>query len=345
MSSEGTNKAVPATSEVGSNQANENSRGDNFESNGQWRLMFEMQNEQMRTLIQALSVPRLKDRVTLPEFDPDKREADPQAWCATADLCLSENPLEGCQLIVALSKALKGTASTWLSQVTYSGMTWAQFKELFSARFVPTETIPATLIHLNASKPNEGESYAAYASRLISSLLNRWKSASTEQIAVSVVLAHLAQVDTRLQRLAFTTEINSRHNLQQELQAYSYLKRKTPLGASDTSDNVKRARLSTPPLKCFLCGKPGHKQVDCRLKGKDTKKQSLPSSTHTRVTHQPTPKGALICFKCGEPGHIASRCGEAAPATTASSNTGPRAERRVDLCRVEPPSGSLTHNE
>lgn len=340
MSDDSPHNTVAPTSEVGTNRANEKARGENPDTE-QWRMMLEIQNEQMRALIQALKVPRPNNHVTLPEFDPDKREADPQSWCATADLCLADNPLEGCQLIVALSKALKGTASTWLSQVTYSGITWPQFKELFSARFVPTETIPATLIQLSASKPKEGETYGAYASRLMSSLLNRWKNASTEQIAVSVVLAHLAQIDTRLHRLAFTTEINTRHNLQQELQAYSYLKRKAPQDVTDTSENAKRARMSTPPL-CYICGKPGHKQADCRFKTKDVKKQPMSSTTHTRTTQQPTPKGALVCFKCGQPGHIASRCASAASA--AAPSAAPRAERRVDLCVVEPPAGSLTHN-
>ncbi|CAG9560959.1 unnamed protein product [Danaus chrysippus] len=340
MSDDGRDESVSPTSEVGSKRVKEKSSGDNLEST-QWRLMFEMQNEQMRSLIQALNMPGPRNNVTLPEFDPDKQDADPQSWCTTADLCLSDTPLNGCQLIVALSKALKGTASTWLSQVSYAGITWPQFKELFCERFVPTETIPATLIQLNTSRPKEGESYAAYASRLISSLMNRWKNANMEQIAVSVVLAHLAQTDTRLQRLAFTTEINSRHNLQKELQAFSYLKHKVP-HADDTSDNVKRPRMSTAPMKCYMCGKPGHKQIDCRLKGK---KHSTPTTTHIRPSQQSTQKEALICFKCGQPGHIASRCGSVAPVATTSSTAVPRAERRVDLCTVEPPSGALRHNE
>lgn len=222
-----------STSEVGSRRANEITRSENSEN--QWRLLFEMQNQQMRELIQALKTPSASNNVILPEFNPDKHDSDARSWCATADLCLDGNVVQGGQLIMMISKALKGSASTWLSQITYPGMTWEQFKELFTARFVCVETFAATLINLNNEKPKEKETYAAYASRLITSMLSRWKNASIEQIAVSTVMAHLAQIDTRLQRLAFTTEITTRHQLQQELQAFSYLKRKAP---TDTRTEV-----------------------------------------------------------------------------------------------------------
>lgn len=55
--------------------------------------MFEQQNESMRTLIETLQTPKLNTPVDLPEFDPDRADADARAWCATADLCLAESSL------------------------------------------------------------------------------------------------------------------------------------------------------------------------------------------------------------------------------------------------------------
>ncbi|XP_073956615.1 uncharacterized protein [Choristoneura fumiferana] len=326
----------PPTSEVGSGRANE-TRNSATENDVPWRQILEAQNEQMRALIEALRrPPTTNSRVVFPDFDPEKQDINALSWCTTADVCMADAPLEGSQLIVAISKALKGAASTWLSQIAYTGITWSQFKELFVARFATNETLAATLINLGTDKPAEKETYGAYASRVMSSLMSRFKNIDTERIMVSIVLAHLAQIDTRLQRLAFTTEITSRTELQKELQAFSYLKRKALIYDDKRSDNIKRPRLPTTPIKCFICGKLGHKQADCRLRNKEIKKMPLPVTTPTRTSPQPSTSGSVVCFKCGAPGHIASRC-------TSSSAPAPPTERRVNMCAVEPPTGSLHH--
>lgn len=107
---------------------------------------WNLQNSNMQALIEDLQSSRTNNRIDLPEFYPDKADTDARAWCATADLCFVEKPLIGGQLVVAISKALKGAASTWLSQVAYQGMTWSEFKVLLSARFVSSETLAGTLI-------------------------------------------------------------------------------------------------------------------------------------------------------------------------------------------------------
>lgn len=323
------------TSEAGSNRENMNESGSDNDS--QWRLLFEMQNQHMQALIQALKTPRVNNKLILPEFDPDKREIDARSWCATADLCFDGESVEGGQLVVTLSKSLKGSASSWLSQITYPGMTWSQFKDLFTARFVSVETSAATLINLNSEKPKDNETYAAYASRLITSLMNKWKNLSIEQIAVSTVMAHLAQIDTRLQRLAFTTEMETRHKLQQELQAFSYLKRKASVETRNEDENEKLSRFSPISLiKCYDCGKDGHKQADCRSKKSETKKPASVPATTNGAQRQQTSSSSLVCYNCGTPGHIASRC-----TAGQSTATKPSVEKRVDLCVVIPPSRTL----
>lgn len=328
------------TSEVGSNQANEMAQNS---GNDQWRQMFDLQSSQMRALIQAIKSPSSSKPVTIPEFNPDKRDSNARSWCATADLCFKDNPATatGGHLIVTLSKALKGVASTWLAQISYPGITWDEFKELFKARFVTVETNAATLINLNNEKPQDNETYSAFASRLISSLMSRWNEVTIEQVAVSIVLSHLAQIDNRLNRLAFTRDVTTRAELQKELQAYAYLKRKAPaeIATLDPQDNSKRPKImQQSKIKCFLCDKMGHKQADCRMKGLYPKKQPAPASqTSQQQQPQASSSRAVICFRCGQPGHISTRC------PTPASASAPRPERRVDLCVVEPPAGELIH--
>ncbi|CAH2211241.1 jg27892 [Pararge aegeria aegeria] len=334
--SDGSSQNPPdPTSEVVSHRAKE-IHTENNET--QWRLLFETQTQQMKELIQTLKTPSNNNNIVLPEFNPDRHDCDARLWCATADLCLDGNVLNGGQLIVMISKALKGSASTWLAQITYPGMTWAQFKELFTARFVNVETSAATLINLNNDKPQENETYAAYASRLVTLLLTRWKNVSIEQIAVSMVVAQLAQFDTRLQRLAFTTEITSRHQLQKELQAFSYLKRKAPMDTRTDDKNNKRPKFSSQSLiKCHACGKIGHKQAECRTRKTEARRPTpVPTSTSADQRRQLN-GSSVVCYKCGNQGHIASRCTASGPSVTTP------VEKRVDLCEVKSPSGVLNH--
>lgn len=328
----------PSLSELGSMSVQ-----NQIESDG-WRNLFEQQNANMRALIEALQAPKVYNRVDLPEFDPEKPDSDARSWCSTADLCFAENPLTGSQLVVAVSKALKGAASTWLSQVAYPGMTWSEFKVLFTTRFISSETLAGTLINFNGDKPNEKESLIAYANRLLTSLTNRWKDVDKEQIAIATVLAHVSRFDTRLQRLAFTANITTRDRLQQELCAFSHLKRN--INATSESSNMSDAKQSKMiSLTCFNCGKVGHKRSECRAKPIRSREPVSMSTTTTQPPQRPAVK--LVCFKCGAPGHIAARCTSGASQAASgggSGGAGPaRSERRVDMCVVVQPSCTLQH--
>jgi len=72
-----------------------------------------------------------------------------------------------------------------------------EFKELFLQRFVGIETSAAILMNIFNGRPNPGECLSVYASRLVTSLLTKWKTANIEEIAVSVVLVHASQMDKR----------------------------------------------------------------------------------------------------------------------------------------------------
>ncbi|XP_076637421.1 uncharacterized protein LOC143349782 [Colletes latitarsis] len=150
------------------------------------RTLLEAQNQNLRSLIEGIKSSSSKGHVSLPIFDPDKPDADPRAWCSTVELCLTDQDLQGGALVMAISRAMKGSASTWLSQVSFAGITWPQFKEQFLVHYDCVETPAATLINLLNDRPKEGECLAAYAARLMTMLTLRWQSLSTEQIAVAM---------------------------------------------------------------------------------------------------------------------------------------------------------------
>ncbi|XP_073965260.1 uncharacterized protein [Choristoneura fumiferana] len=342
------------SSEVGYAQALPSS------SNTLLQLLLEQQNQNMARLIEAIRPPSSSSvAIRLPEFNPDLSDADPRSWCSTVDICLTEQPLEGGALIIALSKALKGSSSTWLSHVAHSGMTWQDFKNLFLARYDSAETCAATIVHINNSRPKEGENLAAYASRLIASLMAKWKDLNCEEIAISYVLAHLAQFDGRINRLAFTTPIKTRTKLIQEVQAFS-LKRKQERSVDTYAHEIKRNRMNVMPrdvnkqIQCHNCHKFGHKSVDCYSRNKKPAPNAHASSSSSFA---PNSKKFVTCYRCGEEGHIAPHCakkggsGVGAPGKGAGVGAGgggassAALERRVNVCEVTGVRGELTQSD
>lgn len=81
---------------------------------------------------------------------------------------------------------------------------------------------------------------------------------TTEEIAVSVVLAHVAHIDTRLQRTVYTTNIRTRNELQNELRAFSFAKIKEHPFENNLAAKRQRAHAA---IKCHFCGRIGHKLV------------------------------------------------------------------------------------
>lgn len=131
----------------------------------------------------------------------------------------------------------------------------------------------------------------------------------------------------------------------QELTAVSYSQKRS-LGITNVraESDFKGARI-TAPMKCYNCGKPGHKAIACRF-GKDDGRKDLPPSdfkmvNNTQSMRQPGITGR--CFKCNEVGHFASRCPTGRNEVAHNSST-IVAEKRVDLCSFSPPLGRLQHS-
>ncbi|KAH8270751.1 hypothetical protein KR026_006344, partial [Drosophila bipectinata] len=134
---------------------------------GPWRTLMELQNKNLIELVRAIktTVPDAGQNKTvhLPKFNPDKPGANASSWCTTVEIILQENTLRSSVLVMALSSALEGSASQWLSQVCYAEITWPEFKELFIQRFDTIETPAAMFLNMLSNRPTDG----VHASRMV----------------------------------------------------------------------------------------------------------------------------------------------------------------------------------
>jgi len=121
---EAAKRPLSPTPEVGSPSPQEH-------SDGVLQAILETQNQNFLRLLNTAQTTSAaasqSNSVTLPMFNPDVPGADAAAWCKTVDLIISERPLEGGTLVMALSKSLLGNSSQWLSQICFAGMSWLEW--------------------------------------------------------------------------------------------------------------------------------------------------------------------------------------------------------------------------
>ncbi|KAI5732141.1 hypothetical protein M8J77_022161 [Diaphorina citri] len=274
-----------------------------------------------------------------------------------ADVCFSENPRFGSDLILTLGQALKGPAAQWLTEVSTPNITWEEFKILFSTEYDHLDTPAAVLTTQLFKTPQENENIVSYATNMFGIVHARIKNMTPDELATAFVLANLSHSNRRVQHLAFTKDIKSRGVMIKELKYLSLGKR------SSTSDTAlhkpKRFRYSessSSQIVCRNCHKTGHYARDCFRKRKNfpsssqqrssssSSNRSGPSSTVTSSQVKQPIRGA--CFSCQSTEHYANTC----PVRKAKARNQPGDQskgnfptRSVNLCEVNPP-GSLLHN-
>jgi len=136
---------------------------------------MELQNKNLIDLVRAIKTTEpdagQSKSVHLPKLNPDKAGAIASSWCSTVEIILQENTMKGSALTVALSSALEGSASQWLSQVCYADI--SEFKELFIQRFDTLETPAAMFLNMLTKRPTDGECHALHASRMVTELMTK----------------------------------------------------------------------------------------------------------------------------------------------------------------------------
>ncbi|KAI5754078.1 hypothetical protein M8J77_005524 [Diaphorina citri] len=269
----------------------------------------------------------------IPSFNP-KGDIDPKSWLHTVEMCFFNNPRASSDLIVTLSKALRGTAAVWFSRISHERLTWEEFKTAFLHEYVQVDTPASTFASQMDKRPKDTEEYVSIATEMLGNLNARFKDSTKEEIFISFVLAHLGKFDKRIRHLVYSKDIKTREELIRELKVVSIGKRR-PGDETLSNPETKRAK----PY-CTHCKISGHHYNECRTR------RSAAATPHQRTpTFKPNrhpsrgsqePK-QVTCYRCQQPGHYSSRCPQKKESESRPS------EKRVGLCTVNP-IGELEHS-
>lgn len=321
-------------------------------------VMFAQNQSFQKVMSQFAKQQPGQKSIALPEFNPEIRGVDAKAWLSMVDLCLQNELKEGTDMILTLSRAMKGTAAQWFTQVTYPQMTWDEFKGMFLCEYDILDTPASAVLNLLNTSPQGPSNYVAFASRMLSVLNARFSEMSPQEMSVTLVLAHLSKFDKRIFRLAHTSSVMTKDVLMKELNALSYGKRSYEGRENLGQPETKRFRgnpqhSSTSTMTCYYCKRLGHRASECKKRNPiggtsfprhDPAKRATFSGNSSSSGIGKPRQGA--CYTCQSPDHYANACPQRKDGKRGPVSHRPQGrphEKRVDLCSVNP-SGSLTSN-
>ncbi|CAK1548125.1 unnamed protein product [Leptosia nina] len=277
---------------------------------------------------QAASSP-----TTLINFDPDVIGADVINWCALSELIIEKKNLTGVDLILVLTQALKGRATSCLMNIPPDKISWNTVKETLISKFSNPMMMQDHFDQVLQFEIKDKETPAEAGQRLWQLIEKIPDAKMPEHVITGFAISVLSKLDDRIRREFNSTIINDKHQFFRTLRGFN-LKRKTEDIA--VLDLPKRYR-STPAFNgsCNFCGRTGHRGQECRDRYRFFSK-SLPVSAKVEQS-RPTLGSTrpVTCYICAEPGHMVSTCpkryrrkDDATPST--STTTG--SSKQVNAC-------------
>lgn len=280
-------------------------------------------------------VPPSQGNVKLPPFEPSSEFADPEGWCAIVDLWVAKYEPDQMELIMALSRALKGEAANWMVSAKPVEKDWTSLKAEFLAVFAkPLDPLEQFSEAVNGKKKTSEHTTLIdemlHSMRTILALL---KNRDSDEAFAVLVACYFGSTRESFVRRRFQAERPKDAKtmcsmLQGRLGKRSALSPSRPhTEAKRRAPSPKREKGSHFSGRCHNCGRNGHRAIHCR-------RRRMPSTSHQDSRRE---NRSVSCYTCGKPDHISPNC--------PSASRKPRAdipEKRVSLCEKQPmPAGQL----
>lgn len=282
----------------------------------------------------AASTSTQSSAVQLIQFNPEDPDADIEGWCKITELIVLSKNLEGVDLLMALTGALKGRAASCLTKLNLNELTWDAVKQTLMARFCRPKSFQDYFDEVLRFQIGTKETASEAGLRLWNMIERIPSIQMSEEAITGFVVSILCQKDGFIRRELNAHSITTKVQLFRTLGGFA-LKRRLEMTETQDPDS-KRPRTTDArfPGKCHWCGLPGHRVADCRKRREDssavTKQQDPASAARTSER-----TSTVTCFICGKTGHIATNCPEK------GKSGGVAARKEVNLCEQRLSRGTL----
>lgn len=261
---------------------------------------------------------------TLLKFDPDDQDADIEGWCKLNEVIIKAKGLEGTDLLITLTRALRGRAASALTKLNVENITWANVKELLLSKFSKPMLMQDYFERIIRFQINSKETVSDAAMRLWQLIECIPNLDMTEDVIVGFAIAVLCQGDPSVRRELNSNTVTSKSHLFRLLRGLNLKRRHEEI---DTSIETKRPRFTDHRgtfnnATCYRCGEYNHRSANCpRFRGEtttfqnrsrlppgrsDDRRQFLPRPVNT--TPSASTSRPPTCYSCGKPGHLANAC-------------------------------------
>lgn len=222
-------------------------------------------------------------------FDPSIH--DIEVWCEEVERAKVTNGWGDSECLSRVSNCLKGDAKTWLNEWVTNDRSWTNFRLQFTPLCPRKLDFANILFDVMNTTSDKYSTYAEYARRSLLRL--RVVKGLSSELMVQIVIRGIT--DPQVRAAAANANLT-----EEDLVSFLAIYVKPARTKPDTRlppHSTKKRNANPPTLKCYVCGRAGHRSYECHKKPKASEG---PSKTSDHTTKS--------CTFCKKTGHSENEC-------------------------------------